>query len=151
MRGLCFWLALVGLALGGCSGDEHDDGHGHHGGGGAVEVPEHYGAAVAKCEELSVKIESLIAKGNLHDVHGVAADIKKIAEKLPALAQEDLPPAKLRDVNVAAKKLAGMSSEIDAAADAGRKDDTIALHKEMKGLIAGLEEHAGEAADHEGH
>lgn len=151
MRGLCLSLLFLGLALGGCTEADHDDGHGNHGGSASVDVPQHYGAAVAKCEELSRKIDTLISKGDLSDVHEAAAGIKKIAERLSALAQQDLPPEKLRDVNVNARKLAGMFGKIDEAADAGRKNDTIAVHKEMRVLIAKLKEHAEEATDHEGH
>lgn len=135
---------LCSFALLGCSG-EADDGHSHgHGGGGAVEVPDHYADAVAKCEELSEKIADLIDDGKLDQVHAVAADIKKIAEKLADLAKSDLPPGELRDVNVNARKLAGMFSAIDEAADAGKKDDTVRLHNEMKALIAALKTHAKE-------
>ena len=147
MRVLCFSLVVIGLVLGGCSEGEHEDGHEHHGGAGAVDVPQHYGAAVEKCEQLSKKIDSLITEGHLKDVHAVAAEIKKIAEKLPALAKRDLPPAKLREVSINARKLAGMFSEIDMAADAGKKDDTIEVHDKMKGLIADLKEHSAHAKE----
>ncbi len=153
MKTILLTLALFGLVLGGCSkGEEHGDGH-EHGGGGNVDVPKHYGEAVERCEELSKKIDDLIAKGELEDVHAVAADIKKIAEKLPELAQVDLPAGALREVNIKAKKLAGMFSEIDEAADAGKKDETIRVHSEMKALIAELKEHVEKEIhhDHEEH
>ena len=151
MKTIFLTLALFGLVLGGCSKGEHGDGHDHHhGGGGTVEVPKHYGEAVERCEELSKKIDGLIGKGELEDVHAVAADIKKIAEKLPELAQVDLPAGALREVNIKAKKLAGMFSEIDEAADAGKKDETIRVHSEMQALIAELKEHA-EKGIHDAH
>ena len=143
--------ALCSVALAGCSG-EAEDGHGHsHGGGGTVDVPDHYGAAVAACEKLSGQITLLIDNGKLDDVHAAAADIKKIAEKLADLAKSDLPPGALKDVNVNARKLAGMFSVIDEAADAGKKDETVRLHNEMKALIAALKKHAkeGEHDDHD--
>ena len=161
-RGATFlaMAAALGLAVG-CGEDHSDQAHsedgtsekGHsHGGashshgakGGTVTVPDHYGEAVEKCEELSGKIGSLISSGKLSEVHAVAADITKIAEQLPALAKKDLKPSMLKEVNIKAKELAGMFDEIDEAADAGKKKETIALHKKMKGLIAHLKEHAGD-------
>ena len=145
--------AALGLAVG--CGDGHDhgkEGHtekGHGAGGGTVTVPDHYGEAVHKCEELSGKIGGLISSGKLSDVHAVAADITKIAEKLPELAQKDLKPEMLKEVNIKAKELAGMFDAIDEAADAGKKEETVKLHEKMKALIADLKKHAG--GDHGKH
>ena len=140
---LLMFTVLLSFSLTGCGG-EHDEngGHGEHGGGESVEVPDDYAHAVEKCEELSKEIDELIAEGHLDDVYGVANNIVKIAEKLPELAQKDLSPGMLKEVNIAAKSLAGMFSEIDNAADAGNKAETIAVHKKMKGLIADLAKHA---------
>ena len=79
----------------------------------------------------------------------MAADITKIAEKLPSLAQKDLKPEMLKEVNFKAKELAGMFDAIDEAADAGKKEDTVRLHGKMKALIADLKKHAGD--DHGKH
>ncbi len=149
MKQLIVAAALCNFALLGCTGDSgHDDGH-EHGGGGNVTVPDHYADAVAKCEELSEKIEHLIESGKLDQVHSAAADIQKVAEKLADLAKKDLPPGDLREVNVNARKLAGMFSAIDEAADSGKKDETIRIHREMKALIDALKAHAKE--DHDDH
>jgi len=147
----CGILALAAawsLAVG--CGDGHDDhkagGHGekgHGAAGGAVAVPDHYKDAVAKCEELSNRIGNLITAGKLSEVHPPAADIKKIAEKLPELAQKDLKPEMLKEVNVKAKELAGTFTEIDEPADAGKKDETMKVHEKIKALIADLKKHAG--------
>jgi len=140
------FAAALGL-LTGC-GDSHDHGAGGHdsqkhgGEGGAVTVPADYAGAVAKCEELSNQIGSLITAGKLGDVHTAAADIKKIAEKLPELAQKGLPADVLKDVNIKSKDLAGTFSEIDEAADAGKKEETIRVQERMKALIADLQKHA---------
>ena len=151
-------VATALVLSGGCSdGHDHgDEGHGEEGhgeahgsGGSPVTVPGHYKEAVHKCEEISGKIGGLISSGKLSEVHAAAADIKKIAEKLPELAQKDLKPEMLKDVNIKAKELAGMFHEIDEAADAGNKDETVKLHEKMKGLIADLEKHAG--GDHKKH
>jgi len=143
---------LIGpaLVISGCGNG--DDGHGHsHGGGGDVAVPDNYSHAVEKCEELSNKIGDLIKEGHLHDVHPVAAHIKKIAEKLAELAKKDLPCEMLRDVNVKARELAGMFSEIDDAADAGKKQETVEIHNKMKQLIADLKKYAShQKHDHKG-
>ena len=147
------------LVLSGGCGDGHDQsekghgeeghGEGHGSGGSTVTVPGHYKEAVHKCEEISEKIAGLISSGKLSEVHAAAADIKKIAEKLAELAQKDLKPEMLKAVNLKAKELAGMFHEIDEAADAGNKEETIKLHEKMKGLIADLEKHT--AAGHEKH
>ena len=143
-------LAVLGLAVGGCGKEEEHS----HGGGGDVAVPKQYGHAVEKCEELSKNIDDLIQDGHLHDVHAVAKDIQKIAEKLPELAKHDLESDALREVNVTAKKLAGTFSEIDEAADAGKKQETIKVHNKMKRLIAVLKKqtaHAKEEHEEEEH
>ncbi|MCZ6691842.1 MAG: hypothetical protein O7H41_19830 [Planctomycetota bacterium] len=151
MKGMFVFAMALGLAFGGCTEGDHQDGDGHHGSGETVDVPDHYAAAVEKCEELSKKIDDLIAKGDLDDVHAVAANIQKIAEKLSALAKEDLPQEKLRDVNIKSKELAGMFTEIDEAADAGKKQETIQVHDKMRGLIAELKKHVKKVDPHEGH
>ena len=94
MRTILLTLALFGLVLGGCSkGEEHGDGHEHQGGGVTVEVPKHYGEAVARCEELSKKIDGLIGKGELEDVHAVAG--ARTASQPPQGRLED-PPSRNR-------------------------------------------------------
>ncbi len=146
MRGGLRWVAVL-VALGvGCDKKEHD--HGSHDKGGTVAVPEHYKDAVAKCEELSNQIGGLIASGKLGEVHAAAADIKRIAEKLPELAQKGPPADMLKEINVKSKELAGMFDEIDKAADSNNKEETIRLHEKMKGLIADLKKHSGHAKDH---
>ena len=161
--GLFLMLAAAWLMAAGC-GDDHDhgdaghpeDGHaeaghhegGHGSGGGTVSVPDQYSEAVRKCEEISKKIGALISSERLSEVHAAAADITKIAEKLPELAQKDLKPELLKEVNIKAKELAGMFNEIDEAADSGNKAETIKLHTKMKALIAELVEHAGDGHDH---
>ena len=151
MRGMFVFVMALGLAGGACTEGDHQDGQGHHGGGETVDVPEHYAAALEKCEELSKRIDDLISKGHLDDVHSVAAGIQKIAEKLPALAKKDLPQERLRDVNIKSKELAGMFTEIDEAADAGKKQETIQVHDKMRGLIAELKKHVKKVDPHEGH
>lgn len=155
MKGHGILAVTMSIALGLVAGCGKDDEHekkehgaeGHGAGGGSVAVPDHFKDAVAKCEELSGKIGSLIAAGKLGDVHAAAADIKKIAEKMPEMAQKELAPEMLKDVNVKAKELAGTFSEIDEAADAGKKDETVKVHEKIKGLIADLKKHAGHS-DH---
>ncbi len=135
---------LVTLGFQSCGEGESEH---EHGGGGTAAVPEHYSAAVEECARLSRQIDEHIAEGHLDDVHPIAADIQKIAEKLPALAQDDLPADLLREVNIKAKELAGMFAEIDEAADAGKKEETVAIHNRMKALIADLQQHASEAEE----
>ncbi len=139
MRGLVMAVTL-GLVIGGCGKDEHGN-HGH-GGSGSVHVPERYAEAVKACEALSAKIDSLIASGKLADVHGAADGIRQIAEKLPAIARKELPEQGQKEVDAKARALAALFTEIDEAADAGMKQDTIKVHGKMKELIAALRAHA---------
>lgn len=142
--------ALVGtLGMAGC-GEEAGHGSKPHGHGSEVAIPAHFADAVAKCEELSGRIGGLIASGKLSEVHGAAEGVRKIAEKLPELAQKDLPPAMLKDVNVKAKELAGLFAPIDKAADSGKKEETEKLHAQMKALISELKTHAGHG-EHKDH
>lgn len=140
--------AMVSAVLGCGDGHDHDHGKSGHGAeGGKIAVAGQYKDAVAQCEDLSRKIETLISTGKLSEVHAAADDVRKIAQKLPELAQKDLPAEMLKDVNVKSKELAGMFGPIDAAADAGKKEETQKLHEKMKGLISDLKKHA----DHAGH
>ena len=137
-------LAALSLVLLGCGGGEAEHEHGEHGGGAeeSVRVGPTYAEAIGQCESRSTRIDRMIVDGHLGDVHAAAASIQKIAEKLPELARKDLPAELLREINIASKKLAGLFGEIDEAADAGRKEDTIQVHDRMKALIADLKKHA---------
>lgn len=139
---LCLPFGLVA-----CGDDDHHGDGGHGDEGGAVTVPHEYPQAVEKCEELSKKIGSLIESGELDKVHAVAADIKKIAEKLPELANEQLPASMLKEVNLTSRELAAMFDPIDKAGDAGDKAETQRLHEKMKGLIADLKKHSEHAKE----
>lgn len=140
MRGLVMAAAL-GFVIGGCGKDEHEK-HGAHGGSGGTHVPESYAEAVKECEELSAKIDSLIASGKLADVHKAAQGIKEIAEALPSIAGKELSQEAQKEVAENAPALAALFTEIDEAADAGMKADTIKVHGKMKELIAALRAHA---------
>ncbi len=133
-------LALA-LLLGGC-GKADEPGDSKKTAVGPAAAPEHYKDAVAKCETLSGEIGNLISTGKLSDVHTAAEEIKKLAEKMPEMAQKELEATVLKDVNTKAKELAGMFNEIDQAADAGKKDETQKLHTKMQALIAELKKHA---------
>lgn len=141
-----------GLSLAGC-GEEPGHGskpHSHGSESASVAIPARFADAVGKCEELSGRIGGLIASGKLSEVHGAAEGVRKIAEKLPELAQKDLPPAMLKDVNVKAKDLAGLFDPLDKAAHAGKKEETEKLHAQMKALVSELKAHAGHA-EHKDH
>ena len=138
-------LLMVASLVTACGKDDHAD-H-KHDSGGSVKGPANYKAAVAKCEELSKKIGELIEAGKLDKVHAAANDIKKIAEKLPEMAQKQLAAEHLKEINVKSKELAGMFSDIDKAADSGNKAETIKLHGKMKSLIADLKKHDGQHND----
>lgn len=155
------WIVTLGLAipLGAAVGcDRHEDDHKHGSGhedgghashGGTVAIPDHYKDAVLKCEELSTKIGQLIQAGNLRDIPGAAGDVKKIAEKLPELAQKVVKADMLKEVNIKSKDLTAIFEEMDEAEHAGNKEAMQKAHEKMKGLIAELKKHT--EAGHEHH
>lgn len=155
------WTAVAGLAAvlalaAGCDkhdehehtgGHDHEDkGHASH--GGDVAVPDRYKDAVAKCEDLSNRIGGLVQAGTLRDVPGAAGDIKKIAEKLPELAQKDLKPEMVKEVNVTSKELASLFDEMDEAEHKGDKAAMQKAHDRMKALIVELKKHTGTGHEH---
>ncbi len=142
MRIVCSMVILAAGLAGGCGKEEeHKHGEPAHGAGPSGPSPTTYAAAMEQMEKHSGNIASLIAAGKLADVHHEAEEIKRIAEGLPELAKS-MAPDMLKVVNLKSKEIAGMFGEIDEAADAGKKDETVKLHEKLKGLIADLRKHA---------
>lgn len=107
-------------------------------------IPADYAGAVARMEEHLKSIESLVNAGSLDKVHGVAEKISRISEKLPALAPKD----DRAHVEKVAKEVVGLFQEIDAAADAGKKEETVKAMAKYKAKIAELKAHA-KGGDHD--
>lgn len=107
-------------------------------------IPANYAGAVAKMEEHLKAIDGLVAAGSLDKVHGVAEKISKIAEKLPSLAPKD----DRAHVEKVSKEVVALFGEIDEAADAGKKEETVKAVTKYKAKLAELKAHAKGDHDH---
>ena len=124
------------------SDHEHAPGHEH----GAkdltekdVQLPVNFKAGVVRLKELNGKIEHLIEHNELGDVHRVAEEMAIVARKMKELARNDLPEDKQTDAGRLCNEIAGYYKPIDAAADAGKKDETGAVYQQMNMAIERLE------------
>ncbi len=104
------------------------------------EIPATYAAAVEKTEVHLKAIKDLIDKGDLEKVHSVAEKISMICKKLPEMAAKD----DKADVEKLSRATIDLFKEIDDAADAGKKDETMKVYKKYADNIAGLKKHAKE-------
>ena len=101
-------------------------------------LPTSYAEAMKALDEHTGHIAKLMESGKLDDVHHEAANIQKIAQSLAKLASKDgsgVAQDHIRDVNLTSKKLAATFEPIDAAADAGKKDETQKVYDEIVSLI----------------
>lgn len=107
-------------------------------------MPGTYPAAVAKAEGYLKEIRSLIDKGDLDKVHGVAEKISQICERLPGIAAKD----HRAEIEKICKETIALFKEIDDAADAGKKAETEAAYKKYAEKIAALKKHAKMEEEH---
>ena len=126
------------------AGHEHADGHSH--GGNTEEMKarvsglDSYDAAMRHIEQLRGKISGLIEKNELGEVHPPAEEISLAARRLPELASKsDIPKDKWKEITTLSRDLANLFTEIDQAADAGKKKETEAAFAKMQELIDGLQ------------
>lgn len=162
MRGSGLALLAASLIWGlcGCSGktdttpsskaDQHkEDDHkesGHKEGGHDekpltekdVKMPASFQAGVTRLEELHKKIGEEIDEGQLKHVHRLAEEMSLVAKKMKELAQKDILADKRVEAGRLCNEVAGTYQPIDEAADAGKKAETVALHKKMGEAIAKL-------------
>lgn len=119
--------------------DHHDE----HGGEAlteeSVKTPESFAAGVSRLKELHQEINGLIQQNKLDDVHHAAQEMGILARKMKTLASRDIAEAKRADAGRLCNDIAGYFSPIDEAADAGKKDETITIHKQMADTIAKLD------------
>lgn len=101
-------------------------------------VPATYGDAVAKIETHLKEIDELIEHGDLDKVHAVAERISHISEKLPGMAHSEARG----EVEKLSKEIVALFKEIDHAADAGKKDETVAAVKKYRAAVEALKKHA---------
>ncbi len=134
----------------GHAADEHaaaghaDADHEHEHGGKAlteqdVKTPESFAAGVARLKELHQEINHLIEHNELADVHRVAEEMAIVARKMKPLAARDIAQDRLTDAGRLCNEIAGYFSPIDEAADAGKKDETMAIHMQMAETIGKLD------------
>ena len=126
--------------------DHHDAGHEeHHDHDGqalteeSVKMPESFAAGVARLKELHEGINHLIEQNKLADVHHSAEEMAILARKMKPLAARDVLEDKRAEAGRLCNDIAGYFSPIDEAADAGKKDETIAIHKQMADTIGKLD------------
>jgi ABC-type Zn2+ transport system substrate-binding protein/surface adhesin len=131
--------------------DEHGKGNHHHEGHNDdhdhdmalteqdVKLPESFTAGVARLAELHKRIAHLIEHNQLADVHRVAEEMAIVARKMKELAAKDLAEDKRTEAGRLCNEVAGYYKPIDEAADAGKKDETIAIHKQMATSIGKLD------------
>lgn len=103
-----------------------------------VTMPSSFQGGVTRLEELHKKIGEKIDEGQLKHVHRLAEEMKLVASKMKALAQKDLSADKRVEAGRLCNEVAGAYQPIDEAADAGKKVETVALHKKMGDAIAKL-------------
>src|SRR3990172_6803538 len=121
----------------------HADAEHEHGGQAlteeSVKTPESFAAGVARLKELHQEINHLIEHDELADVHHVAEEMAILARKMKPLAARDIAQDKLTDAGRLCNQIAGYFRQIDEAADAGKKDETMAIHMQMAATIGNLE------------
>lgn len=104
-----------------------------------VKLPDSFAAGVVRLSELHKKIDHLIEHNELADVHRVAEEMAIVARKMKELAAKDIAEDKRTEAGRLCNEVAGYYKPIDEAADAGKKDETIAIHKQMATAIGKLE------------
>ena len=117
---------------------DHADGHAHDDHALTekdVKLPDTFNAGLARLTELHGKIDHLIEHGELSEVHRVAEELSLVAKKIKQLARQELPEDKQTEAGRLCNELAGYFSPIDAAADAGNKAETQAIHEKMRAAI----------------
>lgn len=120
--------------------DEHHDAD-HHSAAlkpDDVKMPESFAAGVAQLTELHQKINQLIEHNELADVHRAAEEMAIVARKMKELASKDIAEDSRTEAGRLCNEIASYFNPIDEAADAGKKDETIAIHHQMADTIAKL-------------
>lgn len=103
-----------------------------------VAMPDSFKGGVARLEELHEKIEHQIEHGELAGVHRVAEEMALVAKKMKALAREEVAEDRQAEAGRLCNEVAGYFKPIDEVADAGKKEETEAIHKKMGEAIEKL-------------
>lgn len=100
-------------------------------------IPSTYGDAVARIEEHVKTIQGLVDTGKLASVHLVAEKISAICEKLPGMA----PKGAAAEIASTCKTMRSLFDEIDKAADAGKKPETVQVLGKYRTQLEILKRH----------
>jgi hypothetical protein len=104
-----------------------------------VKMPETFIAGVARLEELHKGIDHHIEHGELDKVHRTAEEAALVARGMKKLAAKEIADdAKQADAIKLCEEVARFYKPLDEAADANKKAETIALHKQMGETIGKL-------------
>jgi len=112
----------------------HDEHAGH-----TAELPTSFAAGVAQLNDLQEKIAHLIEHNELADVHRVAEEMAIVARKMKELAARDVSDDNRAEAGRLCNEIAGYFHPIDEAADAGKKDETMAIHMKMVETVGKLD------------
>lgn len=155
MRAVLTAMIAGAIALAGCDGGHKDDGHAPGEGHGAstapgtaapVEAPTTFKDAATKLEAAHRDLSAIVKDGDLSKAHEAAERIKKLAEPLAELAtRAGLPAADVKEVNLASKELQSLFSAMDAAGDAGKREDAKAVLVKYEKPLETVKKHAGHA------
>ena len=104
-----------------------------------VKMPETFKTGVARLEELHKGIDQHIEHGELDKVHRTAEEAALVARGMKKLAAKEIADdAKQADAIKLCEEVARFYKPLDEAADAKKKAETIALHKQMGEAISKL-------------
>lgn len=134
-------VVLAAMSTGRISAADHDE----HAAGKDEPIPDTYTKAIAEIEEHRDNAAKLIEQGKLDGLHKEGEVIKKIAEALPKLASKDgsgVAKDDIKEINLTSKALAAKYEPLDAAGDAGKKDESKKIFDDMVKLIATLKKFA---------
>jgi len=108
-----------------------------------------YGAVVALMETQLNEIQNLIDSNKLLKVHPAASKISLLAESLPNA--KGVPDANRSEIEKTCKELIALFGEIDKAADAEKKDETILALKKYRAKVGLLAKHVHKDDEHDEH
>jgi hypothetical protein len=105
-----------------------------------VKTPDSFAAGVARLKELHQQISDLIENNKLSNVHRTAEEMAIVARKMKPLAARDISEDRRADAGRLCNEIVNYFRPIDEVADAGKKDETVAIHNQMGETISKLEE-----------
>jgi len=102
----------------------HDHDHGDHGAGPPVVIPPTLAEAGQQIEATQLELAAVVKDGDLAKAHMLADRLGKLGIALPQLATKaGLSPEDTKALTVAGKKLEVFFADMDAAGDAGKREE----------------------------